>query len=48
MPPPSRAVTCRLAAISELRFSLLVQQTPFFAVQLLRVLTDRLRKNLES
>jgi CRP-like cAMP-binding protein len=39
---------CRLAVISEPRFSLMVQQTPYFALQLLRVLTHRLRSDLES
>jgi CRP/FNR family transcriptional regulator, cyclic AMP receptor protein len=39
---------CRLAAISEPRFSKLVQETPYFALQLLRVLAGRLRSHLES
>jgi CRP/FNR family transcriptional regulator, cyclic AMP receptor protein len=39
---------CTLAAIGEPRFSALVQQTPYFALQLMRVLAERLRNNLES
>lgn len=39
---------CKLAVISERRFFLLVQETPYFALQLMRVLTERLRRSLES
>jgi CRP/FNR family transcriptional regulator, cyclic AMP receptor protein len=39
---------CRVVSISEPRFSHLVQQTPFFAIQLMRVLAGRLRNHLES
>lgn len=39
------AVTdCRLAAISEQRFLFLVQQTPYFALQIMKVMAERLRK----
>jgi CRP-like cAMP-binding protein len=39
------AVTaCKLAEINERRFRFLVQQTPNFALQLMRVITDRLRR----
>ena len=38
------AVTaCRLAAVNERRFIFLVQQTPFFALHVMRVLARRLR-----
>jgi CRP/FNR family cyclic AMP-dependent transcriptional regulator len=39
---------CRLVAIGQRRFLTLVQQTPFFALQLMQVLTERLRRNGES
>lgn len=39
------AVTdCRLAPINEKQFLLLVQETPFFSLYVMRVLADRLRK----
>jgi CRP-like cAMP-binding protein len=38
-------VACRVAAIGEKRFTLLVQQTPYFALQIMHVLAERLRKN---
>lgn len=34
---------CRLVAITEQRFSFMVQQTPKFALQIMRVIVDRLR-----
>ena len=34
---------CRLAPVDEKRFLFMVQQTPFFALQVMRVLADRLR-----
>ncbi len=34
---------CRLAVLDEERFLFMVQQTPFFAVQVMRVLVARLR-----
>lgn len=39
---------CRVAAIGQRRFMTLVQQTPFFAIQMMQVLTDRLRRNTQS
>jgi CRP/FNR family transcriptional regulator, cyclic AMP receptor protein len=35
---------CRLAPIDEQRFTFLVQQTPYFALQVMRIMADRLRK----
>ena len=35
---------CRLARINERRFHFLIQQTPFFASHVMKVLADRLRK----
>jgi CRP-like cAMP-binding protein len=35
---------CKLVAINERRFSFLVQQTPFFALQVMRIMSERLRK----
>lgn len=35
---------CRLYAIDERRFSFLVQETPFFALHVMRVLARRLRR----
>ncbi len=34
---------CRLAPINEARFTYLVQQTPYFAIQVMRVMAHRLR-----
>lgn len=34
---------CRLARVDEKRFSFLIQQTPFFALQVMKVMADRLR-----
>lgn len=39
---------CRVVAIGQRRFMTLVQQTPFFAIQMMQVLTERLRRNTES
>ena len=36
--------SCRLVSIDQKRFTFLVQQTPFFALQVMRVLADRLRR----
>jgi CRP/FNR family transcriptional regulator, cyclic AMP receptor protein len=36
---------CRVAAVGQKRFTLLVQQTPYFALQVMHILADRLRKN---
>ncbi len=38
------ATDCRLVPIDERRFMFLVQQTPFFAIQVMRVMADRLRR----
>lgn len=39
---------CKLVPISEKRFTFLVQQTPHFALQVMRVMADRLRRiNME-
>ncbi len=35
---------CKLAVISEKRFLFMVQQTPQFALQIMKVMADRLRK----
>lgn len=35
---------CRLVPVDEKRFAFLVQQTPRFAIQVMRVLADRLRR----
>jgi CRP-like cAMP-binding protein len=35
---------CTLAVISQRRFTALIQQTPFFAIQVMSVLADRLRR----
>lgn len=37
------ASTCRVARVDERRFTFLVQQTPFFALHVMRVLARRLR-----
>ena len=37
---------CRIVEINERRFSYLVQQTPFFALELMRTLSARLRHRL--
>jgi CRP/FNR family cyclic AMP-dependent transcriptional regulator len=39
---------CKAAQISEKRFYFLVQQTPNFALHLLRILTDRLRHQSQA
>ncbi len=38
---------CKLAVVDQKRFESLVQQTPNFAVQVMRVMADRLRKTTE-
>ena len=35
---------CRLAKVSPQRFNFLVQQTPFFVVHVMKVLSDRVRR----
>ena len=43
------AVTdCRVAPIDEKRFKFLVQQTPFFSLQIMRVMADRLRRTVHT
>lgn len=39
----SAKTDCKLARVSQKRFTFLVQQTPFFAIQVMRVLAERLR-----
>jgi len=40
-----RAVTaCRLVVIDERRFTFLIQQHPFFALQVMRIMAERLRR----
>jgi CRP-like cAMP-binding protein len=39
---------CQLAAVNERRFTFLVQETPFFALEIMRVLAERLRRNTHS
>jgi len=38
------ATDCKLAAIGEKRFLRLIEQTPKFALQIMRVMTERLRR----
>jgi len=38
---------CRVAAITARRFTLLVSQNPPFALEMMRLLTDHIRQNLE-
>jgi CRP/FNR family cyclic AMP-dependent transcriptional regulator len=40
--------SCRVAAVGQRRFTMLVQQTPYFALQIMHVLADRLRRNTAS
>lgn len=35
---------CRLASVDEKQFLYMVQQTPFFALKVMKILADRLRK----
>ena len=39
---------CRLAAVSRERFTALVQRTPYFALDLMKLLADRLRRATAS
>ena len=39
---------CKLVPIDEKRFTLLVQQTPYFAIQVMRVIAERLRRYMET
>ena len=36
---------CKLVTVGERRFTLLVQQTPYFALQIMHTLAERLRRN---
>ena len=38
------ATDCKLSAIDAKRFMFLIQQTPFFALQMMQVMADRLRQ----
>jgi CRP/FNR family cyclic AMP-dependent transcriptional regulator len=40
------ATDCKLAAIGEKRFLRLIEQTPRFALQIMRVVTERLRRRV--
>ncbi len=43
------AVTdCRVVPIDESWFKFLVQQTPFFSIQIMRVMADRLRRTMRA
>ncbi len=39
---------CRVTAVGTKRFMMLVQQTPYFALQIMQVLAERLRRNTVS
>jgi len=39
---------CSVIAVGEKRFTMLVQQTPYFALQIMQVLAQRLRRNTAS
>src|SRR5262249_24075797 len=38
---------CRVACVAERRFLYMVQETPYFALQIMRVMADRLREMLK-
>lgn len=38
--------TCKLVAVDQKRFTFLVQQTPYFAIQVMRIMSERLRHSL--
>jgi CRP/FNR family cyclic AMP-dependent transcriptional regulator len=42
------ATSCRVAAVGQKRFMFLVQQTPYFALEIMHVLATRLRRNTAS
>ena len=44
----SALTDCQVAAVTEKRFMLVVKTNPFFAIEMLRILTDRLRRQNES
>ena len=37
---------CKLVPVDQKRFTFLVQQTPFFSIQVMRVMADRLRRRM--
>ena len=39
---------CKLGMLDEKRFLFMVQETPFFALQMMRIISDRLRKMDEA
>ena len=39
---------CRLVAVGERRFTTLVQQTPYFALEIMHILANRLPRNTSS
>lgn len=39
--------SCKLVAVDKKRFNFLVQQNPFFALNVMQVLTNRLRRGVE-
>jgi CRP-like cAMP-binding protein len=39
---------CKLVPIDEKRFTFLVQQTPYFSIQVMRVIAERLRRYMEA
>jgi len=39
---------CRVAAVTEQRFMKLVSQNPLFALDMMRLLSERIRRDLES
>ena len=39
---------CKLVSIDEKRFTFLIQQTPYFALQVMRVIADRLRRYTQA
>jgi CRP-like cAMP-binding protein len=40
------ATDCRVVPVDEAWFKFLVQQTPFFSLQIMRVMADRLRRTM--
>lgn len=42
------ATDCRVVPIDANRFKFLVQQTPFFSLQIMRVMADRLRRTIAA
>lgn len=39
---------CKLVPLDEKRFTYLIQQTPFFALQVMRIMSERLRKSTQT